>query len=207
MRADTADADVPIGLIEMAWGGTVIEAWMPIGDQFACTGRLCEDYYDRASNTVGNKCDRTVQSPDSQPGSLWNGMVNPIKQLTIYSTLWYQVRESSRACRYELAGQTLVLKCFLRCSLPLLIIRARTMGQIQVISLAMRAMHVCYHRCCLRGGESSHLQASPVMLSRLVSSRCTDGVEKKRATAVLGIRTALLATTIHFILPRSILRK
>ena len=90
MRAGTKDEGVPIGLIEAAWGGTVIEAWIPIEDQYACTGRLCEDYFDRASNTVGNKCDRTANSPDSQPAGLWNGMVNPLKQMAIFSALWYQ---------------------------------------------------------------------------------------------------------------------
>ena len=64
---------------------------MPMADQFACTGRLCEDYFDTGSNTVGNKCDRTQHTPDAQPASLFNGMVNPLKQLAIFTALWYQV--------------------------------------------------------------------------------------------------------------------
>jgi sialate O-acetylesterase len=91
LRTGTANEGVPIGLVEAAWGGTIIESWIPIEDQFACTGRLCEDYFDRSSNTVGQSCDRTDQSPDSQPASLWNGMVNPLKQMAIFSALWYQV--------------------------------------------------------------------------------------------------------------------
>jgi len=33
LRSGTPDEGVPLGLIESAWGGTVIEAWIPIDDQ------------------------------------------------------------------------------------------------------------------------------------------------------------------------------
>ena len=91
LRAGTADADVPLGLIEAAWGGTVIEAWVPQADQFFCSSRVCESYFDRSSNAAGARCGRAEMAPDSQPASLWNGMVHPLRQMTIYSALWYQV--------------------------------------------------------------------------------------------------------------------
>ncbi|MGO8689969.1 MAG: sialate O-acetylesterase [Thermoguttaceae bacterium] len=59
------DLDVPIGLIQCAWGGSYIEPWMNIGDR---GGR--------------------------PSGELYNGMIAPVKPLAIRGVLWYQGEEN-----------------------------------------------------------------------------------------------------------------
>ncbi|KAK3609136.1 hypothetical protein CHS0354_032663 [Potamilus streckersoni] len=74
----------PIGLIESAWGGTPIESWSSHEALAACThnGR------------------RKTRAP-SQPSVLWNAMVNPFVQMTIFGAIWYQGEANAgRADRY-----------------------------------------------------------------------------------------------------------
>jgi hypothetical protein len=79
----------PFGLIEASWGGTIIEAWIPIEDQYVCTNRYCEDYVDGNGLAVG-KCNRSHTTvPNEQPGSLWNGEIAPLANMTINGVIWY----------------------------------------------------------------------------------------------------------------------
>ena len=64
----------PIGLVDAAWGGTLIEAW--------------------SSPTALQSCaipDYENPNPQNTNSALWNGMVAPLRQLTVRGFLWYQV--------------------------------------------------------------------------------------------------------------------
>ena len=75
----------------VAQGGTIIEAWMPLEDQYQCTQRYCEDYVDDSPLGQVGRCNRSHTTvPNEQPGSLWNGEIVPLTNLTIGGALWYQ---------------------------------------------------------------------------------------------------------------------
>lgn len=68
---------IPVGLINASWGGTPIESWMHEAD--FQSGELA-----RVIN------DRHPVWRYGRAGSLWNGMIAPIKSLNIKGFLWYQ---------------------------------------------------------------------------------------------------------------------
>ena len=73
------ELDVPIGLVQAAWGGTPAECWTPAS--------LVQG--DTILETAGEK-----QVPANgwpyQPGYCYNGMIAPITSFTIAGALWYQ---------------------------------------------------------------------------------------------------------------------
>ena len=75
-----------------------VEAWMPLEDQYQCTQRYCEDYADDSElGKVGN-CNRSHTTvPNEQPGSLWNGEIVPLANLTIGGALWCESGRSMAA--------------------------------------------------------------------------------------------------------------
>ncbi|KAL3884163.1 hypothetical protein ACJMK2_030383 [Sinanodonta woodiana] len=75
----------PIGLIESAWGGTIIEAWSSHDALAKCT-------------TTGHRVNRAAQN---HPSVLFNAMVSPFLPMTIYGVIWYQGESNSpHADRY-----------------------------------------------------------------------------------------------------------
>ncbi|XP_046342771.2 sialate O-acetylesterase-like [Haliotis rufescens] len=60
----------PIGLVESAWGGTPIEPW--------------------SSPDALAKCPQPQVSGPKNKSVVWNAMINPLLDMTIYGTLWYQ---------------------------------------------------------------------------------------------------------------------
>mgnify|MGYP001048750384 CR=1 FL=1 len=75
--------DVPIGLIQSAWGGSKVQAWM------STEALQTYDYIDTNPTTVPQKKTQNV------PTLLFNAMINPITPYTIKGALWYQ-GESNR---------------------------------------------------------------------------------------------------------------
>ena len=73
-------SDIKIGLIESAFGGTMIEQWIE-------------------NNTVQHECSGTI-CPNHKCGQNYNSMVAPFINMTIKSILWYQ----GEANVYELGG-------------------------------------------------------------------------------------------------------
>lgn len=74
LRKSPALADVPIGLIDSSYGGTVVEAWISqptLSSQFA--GEELRDSF------FGWK-----------PSSMYNGMIHPVAPFPIRGVLWYQ---------------------------------------------------------------------------------------------------------------------
>ena len=66
-------AGIPIGLIDATWGGTIVEAWSPPEALEAC------DVADAGTNDEQN-----------HNTYLWNGMIQPLTQMSIRGALWYQ---------------------------------------------------------------------------------------------------------------------
>ncbi|MDG1357462.1 MAG: sialate O-acetylesterase [Akkermansiaceae bacterium] len=72
------ELDVPVGLINCAWGGTRIEPWMP-AEAFQADKEMAAYY----------------QTNQKQVATIFNGMVNPVIPYAIRGTIWYQ-GESNR---------------------------------------------------------------------------------------------------------------
>ena len=90
-------------------GRTIIESWIETEAQEACTFRICGphapnvSHHDTAAIWVaffsrcqryrcgqGKACNSSVMDSHQQPGSLFNGMILPLANLTIRSAIWYQ---------------------------------------------------------------------------------------------------------------------
>ena len=67
--------EVPIGLVEAAWGGTSIETWMSEQARAACGLNKLPDY------------GAGIQNEESQ---CWHAMLAPLTRITIRGALWYQ---------------------------------------------------------------------------------------------------------------------
>lgn len=68
--------DIPIGLITANWGGTRVEAWMPLDVMREC---VTAEQYEQKHNYDGCK-----------PSDLYCGMIAPIKNFTAKGFTWYQ---------------------------------------------------------------------------------------------------------------------
>ena len=75
--------NIPIGIIESAWGGTRIESWIPKGD----LEKYKEiHFFDKLSKE---------EKKQKKPSFLYNGMIHPFQDFKIKGFLWYQ-GESNR---------------------------------------------------------------------------------------------------------------
>ncbi|SKC48810.1 sialate O-acetylesterase [Ohtaekwangia koreensis] len=79
--------NVPIGLINVSWGGTPAETWVP-------EGRILADPALKAS--AEKQIDDRPWCP-SRPGVVYNSMINPIVPFRIAGTLWYQGESNTGA--------------------------------------------------------------------------------------------------------------
>lgn len=71
--------DVPIGLVHASWGGTPIEVWIP---QEVISN---DPFLSRGASKLGEM----VWSP-SEPGKVFNAMINPLIPFKIAGVIWYQ---------------------------------------------------------------------------------------------------------------------
>merc|ERR1711936_311411 len=74
------ELEVPIGLIDSSWGGTIVEAWSP--------------------QEVLDECGVADQGVNGQDGPnhnlyLWNSMINPLLRMTIKGSIWYQGEQNA----------------------------------------------------------------------------------------------------------------
>ena len=70
--------NVPIGIIEVAWGGTLVQAWM--------SAKSLKEF---AADTVPPLQDVALANKNT-PSGLFNGMINPIAGYGIKGVIWYQ---------------------------------------------------------------------------------------------------------------------
>ena len=74
---------VPVGVIDVSWGGTPIEAWMSAG--VLKEGFASEFDLSHLENKVWPE-----KQPYQAPAALYNGMMHPLEGLAIKGFLWYQ---------------------------------------------------------------------------------------------------------------------
>jgi sialate O-acetylesterase len=112
--------DVPVGLIQTAWGGTPIEAWTRLGaiasdpalmPVFAEWARMTEEY--GAGLAPFTRPAKDAPLPKNAPGSHWmpgglyNAMVGPITAYPIRGVIWYQGESNTSTQRAPLYGRML----------------------------------------------------------------------------------------------------
>ena len=74
------ELNVPIGLVQSAWGGTRIEPWTPPAgfEQVPAVADLAK--FSAGTNKLDNK----------MPGAIYNAMIAPLKPFAMRGALWYQ---------------------------------------------------------------------------------------------------------------------
>lgn len=119
--------DVPVGLIDNAWGGSAAEAWVPT-DVLKADGKYDEllAKWDQIAKTYdheiaianwkekqeqwkqngrkGNapRAPRDQLQGNQRPGNLYNGVLHPVIGYTIAGSIWYQGESNSgRAYQYR----------------------------------------------------------------------------------------------------------
>ncbi|MBD3626513.1 sialate O-acetylesterase [Cyclobacterium sp. GBPx2] len=100
-RRIQTDLDVPIGLLDINWGGTLSEAWTSPEALMSH-----EDFRERVvtNQTEGPKdfSDPEVRKPNLWPTSLYYGMLEPVIPFAIKGALWYQGESNAgRAYQYR----------------------------------------------------------------------------------------------------------
>lgn len=76
--------NVPVGIIQVAWGGTLIQSWM--------SAKSLEEF---PSVKVSTKKDEAFEDKNT-PSGLFNGMINPLVGFGIKGVIWYQGEQNVR---------------------------------------------------------------------------------------------------------------
>ena len=86
--------DLPMGLIQSAWGGTRVEAWAPPDVNARCEPNPPADpkpqenpRYSGGGAWITSACDLTAVC-----SALYNGMIAPLTKFAIRGALWFQAR-------------------------------------------------------------------------------------------------------------------
>ena len=97
-----ADLQVPVGIVEAAFGGTTAEQWIP-RTALAQTVQFA---------SILNEFKGFVTDP-SYPGGLYNGSIAPLQPAALRGVIWYQGESNSdtnsRAIQYRALLSTLIL--------------------------------------------------------------------------------------------------
>lgn len=85
----------PVGMIQAAWGGTPAEAW-------TSPAIIKNDkFYTDVRESLNPQFIAQTKDKHKIPGSLWNGMINPIIGYTLKGFIWYQGESNQvRASKY-----------------------------------------------------------------------------------------------------------
>jgi sialate O-acetylesterase len=128
--------DVPVGLIETNWGGTVCEAWTSrgaleavpdlkyLGDKADKETKAALDDYLKALDKYREQVVKaheedkelpappplpSVKNPNAFPSSLYNGMIAPLVPYAIKGAIWYQGESNAgRAAEYRTLFPTMI---------------------------------------------------------------------------------------------------
>ena len=73
------ELEVPIGLIDSSWGGTIIEAWSP--------PEVIQD--------CGVE-DEGINEDANHNNYLWNSMIYPLRRMSMKGVIWYQVSDDNQ---------------------------------------------------------------------------------------------------------------
>lgn len=99
------ELQVPIGLINTSWGGTMVEAWTS-RESFEKTEEFKDIFSKIPFDSIKAVADKNAKpvSPNAYPTLLFNGMINPIIPFTIKGVIWYQGETNAgRAYQYRKA--------------------------------------------------------------------------------------------------------
>lgn len=87
------DTQLPVGLIQVTWGGTHAESWTPmqVMERNPFYADVLEEFAEKNVRREKDYC--------KVPATLWNGMMAPIRPYTVKGAIWYQ--GESNSVRYE----------------------------------------------------------------------------------------------------------
>ena len=97
--------NVPIGLINTSWGGTMVETWTS-REAFEKTEEFKNLFATVPFADIQAAADKAGKpvSPNAYPTLLFNGMINPIIPFSIQGAIWYQGETNAgRAFQYRKA--------------------------------------------------------------------------------------------------------
>lgn len=97
-REIRTQVNIPIGLILCEWGGTPVESWIS-REAFSVL-----PHQEKVPSTSAAK-----PLPQNQPSVLFNGMISPLKELSIKGVIWYQGEANvGRSAFYQRAFPALI---------------------------------------------------------------------------------------------------
>ena len=99
------ELNVPIGLINTSWGGSMVETWIS-KEAFEKTEEFKNLFGSVPYAEIQEAAEKTGKpvSPNAYPTLLFNGMINPIIPFSIQGAIWYQGETNAgRAYQYRKA--------------------------------------------------------------------------------------------------------
>lgn len=94
------ELDVPVGLIRTCWGGSRIEAWMPMP--------LVEKRPAAMEHKAREDRKPKGGSPQHYPANLYNAMLNPLVPYGIRGAIWYQGESNAKSLKEAVAYRGLL---------------------------------------------------------------------------------------------------
>lgn len=96
---------VPVGIIVSAWGGTAAEVWTPKEELTGDYKYIADTFAQREPNN---------KTWAASIGTLYNGMIYPIKNYTIAGAIWYQGESNTEAADTYEVLQSKMIKAWRR---------------------------------------------------------------------------------------------
>jgi len=93
--------NVPIGLINTNWGGTVVETWTS-QETMKSMPQYAKQLEEMSSPDFASRLGKDVNSPNQYPSLLYNAMIAPLITYPVKGAIWYQGESNvSIAQRYK----------------------------------------------------------------------------------------------------------
>jgi sialate O-acetylesterase len=81
---------VPLGMVSSNWGGTRVEAWSSPDALAACNSTSKFKEYQKIETVLPDFKQSFAGPNPNEVSVLWNGMMKPFLNMTIYGAIWYQ---------------------------------------------------------------------------------------------------------------------